>query len=83
MAFFKDCEVCKAKDELIEYLKADIAKREVAWQAERAEYKRTVDRLLAAKNIAPIGQGVQQAPPSAPPIDIYKIFEETEEDKGV
>jgi hypothetical protein len=81
--FNTECSVCKAKDDLIAYLKADIALRDASWQSERAEYKRTVDRLLAEKNIAPIGQGVQQFAPSTPSMDMLKIFEEVAEEKGV
>jgi hypothetical protein len=84
MAFFAhQCPACMSKDEMIAYLKQDIERRNAAWESERGEYKRTVDRLLQEKHIAPIGQGVQTTAPQTSPVDMLKIFEEISEEKGV
>lgn len=65
----KPCQVCKSKDELIEYLKADLERKTKEWKNEREEYKRTVDRLLLKENIAPVGQGAEK-----PPVDISSML---------
>ena len=56
------CNACNSKDLMIEYLKSDIERLRSDFSRERDEFKRTVDRLLIANHISPVGQGVTTTP---------------------
>ena len=79
--FFKQttCEACKSKDDIINFLKDQIRQKDEDWACERAEYKRTVDRLLQKERIAPIGQGQGATVPSHQSMELKSIFDEVEQ----
>lgn len=58
----KICEVCKAKNDMIEFLKQELTRKNKEWADERAEYKRAIDALLIKNQQVPIGQGVVTPP---------------------
>ena len=84
--FQKECEACRAKDDIISFLKEQINKEKKERLDERAEYKRTVDVLLMKNQLAPVGQGVAKETASASVGDVMKqmasIFEEADEVKN-
>jgi hypothetical protein len=71
-----DCKACTAKDEIIGFLKEQIKQKDADWANERAEYKRTVDRLLQRERIAPIGEGVRKEVLPTAPIGISSLWDE-------
>ncbi len=78
----EECLACKAKSEHIASLNEIIKQREEAWKNERAEYKRTVDRLLMERQIAPVGEGVRQ-PAAIPsqPVNINSLWDEVKSEQ--
>ena len=72
----KDCEACKAKDQIISFLERQIDHLRQERNDERAEYKRTVDILLIKNDLPPAGQGVGLVSKQSSLRDIASIFEE-------
>ena len=57
----EECKACKSKDDIVEWLKAELKAVREEKAAERAEFKRAIDSLIIELKGTPLGQGVAKA----------------------
>ena len=74
-----ECKGCISYQEQIKYLKAQIEDYKSHWKDERAEYKRTVDRLLESSGQHSVGQGEHVQETNNLDLSLINLFKEKED----
>lgn len=71
LARLRTCAGCKAREEHLKDLQAQIIAMRHAWNVERQEYKTAIDRLLAKEGQEPVGPIIASSvAKESPPQDV-------------
>lgn len=79
----RECVACRNWAAHVAYMEKQVEHERSERKSERDEYKRTVDRLLEAAKVGPVGQGVTGGGPPVmlDPAKLVSMFDEIEEQK--